>query len=277
MEIGFGQGDFLIRQAKQNSSQNFIGIEIEKKLITRLSKRLIAEKLENVLLLHADARVAIERFFKQRSIHRLYALFPFPWPKKRHWHHRLFQKNFLKKINSRMRHNGQVLIMTDYGPYSEWIVAQARNTGFCISSEETSSRFETQFELKWKGEGQKNFYQIRLRKKNHIDIPIPQSIPLLTVNVKSFKPNAFFPKTITGSQHIIFKKFIFDDSRKTAMQHVFVIEGPLIQKFLVRIQKIKNGWDIRPDPKAKIIKTRGIQKSLEEVKNACLRSTTQSL
>lgn len=273
VEIGFGRGEFLIDQAKKNPSQNFIGIEIKKSLVIKLSKRILAEKLNNILLLHCDAQVAIERLFKQRSIHRLYALFPFPWPKKKHHRYRLFQKKFLKILNSRLKNKKEVIIVTDYDPYSRWIMGQARNTSFRILSKQIQSNFNTHFEVKWKNEGQKNFYKICLIKHDHINIPTPKPVCLKPIKIKSFDPNNFLPKTKIKKSHIIFKKYIFDNFQKIAIQNVLLIEGALVQKLQINIKKTKQGWEIAPDKQVKIFNTPGVRESMQEIKKACLQST----
>jgi len=272
LEIGFGNGEFLIRQAKENPRFNFIGIEIENKLIKKASKRIVRANIKNVRLLKLDVNVALERLFTQKCLDKIYALFPFPWPKKRHHRHRLFNKTFLKLVNSRLKTNGVLSIVTDFKPYYEWILLRTNHTGFNVQKKIIDPRFDTKFERKWAGEGQKSFYQIDLKKQRHVSIPVLKQEEILPLSLASFDPNQYSPKNKTGTTSIIFKKFHFDASKNFGAQNMLVAERNLTQKFHVLIYPKGKKWLIELDSGQDVIKTRGIKQSLLQIKKACLKN-----
>ena len=167
VEIGFGCGEVLIREAQKNQAVHYIGIEqhwerIYKTLrrMTRLETGEGAESVlfDNIRILKADARVVLERFFMPYSIEHVYSIFPCPWPKKGHVKHRLFSRSFLRLLNSRLKRRGTVQIVTDHEPYLEWILGQLNRTGLASETKVISPRFQTKFERKWQAEGQEKFF-----------------------------------------------------------------------------------------------------------------------
>ena len=102
VEIGFGNGEFLVREAQVHPELNFVGIEQEWASAQRALRRLAQVKILNVRVLLVDARIALERLFLPQTVQRVYALFPCPWPKERHVKHRLFAQTFLTLLNSRL-------------------------------------------------------------------------------------------------------------------------------------------------------------------------------
>ena len=95
VEIGFGNGEFLVRRAQERPERHFIGIELEWASVQRALRRLAQAQATNVRLLLVDAHVALQRLFSPLALQRVYSLFPCPWPKERHAKHRLFSHTFL--------------------------------------------------------------------------------------------------------------------------------------------------------------------------------------
>ena len=121
VEIGFGNGEFLVRRAQAHPECDFLGIELEWPSTHRALRKIAQANLPNVRLIQADARHAFERLLLPRSLHRAYALFPSPWPKERNARYRLFSHAFLKLLNSRLETGGETQIVTDHRPYLDWI------------------------------------------------------------------------------------------------------------------------------------------------------------
>jgi tRNA (guanine-N7-)-methyltransferase len=123
VEIGFGNGLFLIRQAERNSDVNLVGIELSWGWVQHLARRLDDAGLAHVRLLHADARVALQHLFSPSSISEIFINFPDPWPKKRHHSRRLIQPGLVELLHDRLAPSGRVTIATDHADYATWIAA----------------------------------------------------------------------------------------------------------------------------------------------------------
>lgn len=269
VEIGFGDGEYLIASAKKNPGKDFIGIEISGGLIRKTLKRIAAQKLSNVRLLKIHATIALEYLFEKNSLAEIYALFPFPWPKKRHYRHRLFNTKFLRLANNRLKLGGTFMVTTDYKPYFDWILKQNKDTGFQLKKHHIKPQFHTRFERKWKEEGQKKFFQLVFIKKTHKRILAKKEYVLGPLSCEAFDPKACKPKSITGPKSIIFKYFDIDAKRKTAKVGILTAEENLTQRFSVLIKKEGPRWEMRVNEQDGILRTATVKKALEEILKAC--------
>ncbi|NTV97948.1 MAG: tRNA (guanine-N7)-methyltransferase [Chlorobiaceae bacterium] len=169
VEIGFGDGDYLIRRALAHPERMFIGIEHKPSLIAGVSKKAASLHAGNIRFLQSCANDAFANYFSSCSLSRVYALFPDPWPKRKHVKYRLFSTPYLRLLNNRLMPGGEALIVTDSEDYSRWILRQSPDTGFEIEYGLVPPQFNTRFERKWVGLGFKVFFQIVLKKTKHIE------------------------------------------------------------------------------------------------------------
>ena len=93
IEIGMGNGDFIIGMAKKYPDINFIGIEKFDSVMVRAVEKL-EEEIPNLKLIKMDATNIEEVFYKE--IDTIYLNFSDPWPKNRHEDRRLTSTKFLK-------------------------------------------------------------------------------------------------------------------------------------------------------------------------------------
>lgn len=121
LEIGFGNGDFLVDQAVAHPERDHVGIELSWTAATRLFGRLHRAGVDNVRVLLADVEVALLHLFEPGSLARVQANHPCPWPKARHEERRLFAPDFLALVASRMELGAPLTIVTDHAEYAEWL------------------------------------------------------------------------------------------------------------------------------------------------------------
>ena len=278
VEIGFGLGEFLIRSAQENPRRNFVGIEhdwqrVHKALgkVEQIKNRFSVENLPNLRFLHIDAWVAFERLFEPKSIHRLFALFPCPWPKKKHTKHRLFSRDFLKLINSRLVNQGEMKIVTDHEPFVEWVWREAEDTGFGRQRGLMKPQFDTKFERKWRGQGKEEFFVLELLKEKHIAVPLLKDCSLKVYSLEHFKPERFSFPNIIGETSIILKEFLFDPKKDQGMIHLVVAEKNIAQHLWLMVFKSQR-WSIAPAVGQAILPTQGIAAALEAVYQAATKT-----
>ncbi|RLB43333.1 MAG: tRNA (guanosine(46)-N7)-methyltransferase TrmB [Deltaproteobacteria bacterium] len=263
LEIGFGSGDHLVRSALDNPHTNFIGMELAWISIRNALRKIALSGVSNVRLIQGDARVLMGRIFKQQSLDHVYCLFPCPWPKKRHAKHRLFDVSFLKLLNSRVKMGGGALIVTDHKDYYEWILQQSVDCGFEVNAGTIPPSFATKYERKWREQGQTEFFQIKMQKRDHMDIPLEEEVALKTHTLTDFSPEQFRP--ISGKNGIVveFKESMYDPLRQKAMVRALVAEGGFVQNFWVEIVKEDKVWRIRPAKGCSVVPTLGVQRALD--------------
>jgi tRNA (guanine-N7-)-methyltransferase len=139
VEIGFGNGDFLVDLALESPDRQFVGVERSLRSLTRLFARLDRHDVKNVRVIQADASFILDRLFGPEDISRLFVNFPDPWPKERHHGRRLIQPDFIKLISRRLRPGGELMIGTDHADYAEWITNVLESQTDLVSMNDTSS------------------------------------------------------------------------------------------------------------------------------------------
>ncbi len=120
LEIGFGAGENIIFNAKNNPNFAYVGCEVFAGGVVDLLKEIEENKIENIKIWFDDALELITRLPKN-SLDLVYILHPDPWPKKRHNKRRLINFEFLSLIETKMARSGEILIITDHQDYADYI------------------------------------------------------------------------------------------------------------------------------------------------------------
>jgi tRNA (guanine-N7-)-methyltransferase len=276
VEIGFGLGEALARNAAACPQMNFIGFETDWQRLCKTLERFERAGLGNagnVRIIRLEAKAAMERLFKQRSIDGIYCLFPCPWPKKKHAKHRLFSRASLKLMNSRLKDHSCLKIVTDYFPYVEWIKEQAQDSGFTFVSNDITARFGTKFENKWRREGQETFFEIQLQKIKHINSVFKKDVPMKNYRLPAFDPAKFDFKERKEGVTVVGRHTYFDAQQNVCLVHVLVAEENLTQDFWASIAKRDKGWVIKHCEGHPFFPTPGTAKALEWIYEAAKEST----
>jgi tRNA (guanine-N7-)-methyltransferase len=165
LEIGFGDGDFLIETARRKANWNFVGIEIKGKRFRKTIKRAAREKIKNVKFLIMDARIAIEEVFTPNTFSEVYINFPDPWPKERHKKHRIINTDFLAKLSRIMKPEGALELASDHKEYISFILDILDEMAIfkCIFPppgyvSSVIERSQTKYEMEFREEGKEIYY-----------------------------------------------------------------------------------------------------------------------
>jgi tRNA (guanine-N7-)-methyltransferase len=124
LEIGFGGGEHLARQAEQNPGIGFIGCEVFENGIVKLLGEINRRRLANIRLYPDDAR-SLLAVLPPRSIGRVFILFPDPWPKARHHKRRLIAPATLDGLGEIMTDGAELRLATDDPSYLAWMLEHA--------------------------------------------------------------------------------------------------------------------------------------------------------
>ena len=131
LEIGFGAGEHLAAQAAANPENLIIGVEPYIAGMAKLLARLTTQQLRNVRLYQSDARDIIEAL-PDASLHRVFVLFPDPWPKKRHHKRRFISVETLDRLARVMRPGAELRFATDDQGYLVWTLERlTAHSSFC--------------------------------------------------------------------------------------------------------------------------------------------------
>ena len=167
IEIGSGRGEFLLQVAQQNPEINFIGIDLKEKRVKTIFRKLYKEKLTNVRIAKIFLDKECIKFLPPNSIEKIYLQHPDPWPKKKHFHRRIIQPQFIDILHKLLIKGGIVDIATDHEDYAIWIVehflerkdfTSIYKKGFTRESEK--GHIETYFEKKKREEGFEPYFMM---------------------------------------------------------------------------------------------------------------------
>jgi tRNA (guanine-N7-)-methyltransferase len=165
LEVGFGDGDFLIEIADIRPDINFIGIEIKKKRFNKAVKKALRGKVPNVKFLHMDANIASTEVFKPDTFNEIYINFPDPWPKDKHEKNRILKVEFLSKLSKVLKRDGKLEIVSDHRSYIQETLDTFKQLSVFINNytepgyrNESEGRVETKFEKGFREEGRKIYY-----------------------------------------------------------------------------------------------------------------------
>lgn len=134
VEIGFGSGENMVYQAKNETDLLLIGCEPYLRGVSNLLVNIEKYSITNILLWTEDARKLIINF-PDNSIERFFILFPDPWPKRGHNKRRLVNTEFLNLLAKKMLKTGDISIATDHQDYAEWIVSHVKQCNRLIYRE----------------------------------------------------------------------------------------------------------------------------------------------
>jgi len=125
-EIGCGHGHWLAGHAAERPERRFLGIDVQGARVERARRKARRAGLRNLLFLRAEAGEALALMPPGIAFDEVFLLFPDPWPKKRHWKHRLVQAPFLEALADRCVPGARLRFRTDHEGYYEWARDQAR-------------------------------------------------------------------------------------------------------------------------------------------------------
>ncbi len=116
IEIGSGDGAFLIARTVTAPDHNLLGIERAPRKSERLAARITRLDLRRVRLLHADATCVLG-MVPSASVNAYHVYFPDPWPKHRHVRRRLFTPAFVRVLARTLVAGGELYVATDVDTY----------------------------------------------------------------------------------------------------------------------------------------------------------------
>ncbi len=122
IEIGYGGGEHLARQARQNPETGFIGCEVFSGGIAKLVEKIDEEGLGNVRL-YTDDALKLLRKLPDASLDGAYLLYPDPWPKTRHHKRRFVSPLTLAELARTLKPGSLFRFATDIEDYANWTLA----------------------------------------------------------------------------------------------------------------------------------------------------------
>lgn len=117
VELGAGDGSFLIKHTTLHPEHNFIGVERLLGRLRKIEKKGLRGGLTNLRLVRIEASYFLEFLLPKNSVTALHVYFPDPWPKRKHRKNRLVNERFTELVGKVLTANGIVYLRTDDADY----------------------------------------------------------------------------------------------------------------------------------------------------------------
>lgn len=242
VEIGFGNGDFLIHLARTQPDCNILGFEISSQSMDKAEAKIETLGLKNVRPVHTRAETALAHLLPPQSVREFHINYPDPWFKKKHQRRRLISRETVDLLASRLTRGGHLLLATDIREYAEMaheILSATPGLSNQFDSpwvNEIKDRFQTKYELKGYREGRRGHFFRYTRNEtpvNHLPLVEELDMPHLFLNspLSAAEICERFQATRRGfgDIHIAILRAYADPKRNVAVFEV-VVEEPTIEQ-----------------------------------------------
>ena len=146
LEIGFGNGETLVRAASESPQVNFLGVEVHLSGLGRCLLEAERAGLSNLRLIQADAIEVLRAQLPPATLTMVCLYFPDPWPRKRHHKRRLVQPGFIALLARVLEPGGVFHVATDWSPYAEHIEGVMDSATTFERLDQAPARHTTRFE-----------------------------------------------------------------------------------------------------------------------------------
>jgi tRNA (guanine-N7-)-methyltransferase len=158
VDLGCGDGSFLIDLAAAHPERRFLGIERLLGRARKVARRAARRGLTNVKAWRVEVGYAVGYLLPEAGVSRVHLLFPDPWPKKRHLKNRLVKPAFCLHLHRALEPGGEWLFKTDDPDLFDDVVTTVGGSGRFERinwSDEAFGYPSTDFERQWIGEGRR--------------------------------------------------------------------------------------------------------------------------
>lgn len=128
VELGSGDGSFLVQRAGQHPERNFIGVERLLGRLRKLDRKGRRAGLTNLRGVRIESAYFLQYLLPWHSASALHVYFPDPWPKRKHRRHRLINRPFVDLAHQALQPGGRIYLRTDDGNYFQEMLGHFRGS-----------------------------------------------------------------------------------------------------------------------------------------------------
>lgn len=122
LEIGFGNGEFLVNNSERNKDILYIGCEVYLNGFSNVLNYIYKNNVKNIRICSVNFIFLIS-VLRDLSLEKVYFINPDPWPKARHHKRRIVNVENLNLLTSKIKKNCSIIITTDSKEYYEYIIS----------------------------------------------------------------------------------------------------------------------------------------------------------
>lgn len=257
VEIGFGNGEFLEYLGRALPDALIIGAEVSQWCAAKAARRITAAGLDNVRVVHGDARFLLRRCFEPETVSGVYMNYPCPWPKARHAQRRVTVPLFADLLNYLLARDGVFELATDVDWYAtECAKVMQRSGAFAAEPIVVNPQrpYVTKYERKWKAMG-KDTWLLTIRKNGMVKAVADREVDFpMEIATESNKPiesvvAALKDKSGVGTDGTgcwVFREGFVSGERVALILTITADEG-FEQHFYLKVIPKGSGYSIKVD------------------------------
>ncbi|MGC9529529.1 MAG: tRNA (guanosine(46)-N7)-methyltransferase TrmB [Candidatus Bipolaricaulaceae bacterium] len=269
VEIGFGNGEFLVRTAQQRPDWDFVGLELALTCLVKAGAKLAEAGVANVRLAKVDGRFALRELFWPGQLVRVYANFPCPWPKARHSDRRLVDGELARTLAHVLAPGGVFELTTDVDWYADRAAAALRAGGW-FELEGPAPAGEgstgTRYERKWRGQGRPIFHLAAVRVaaaevRCIAEGEMPHAYVHREVSGEDIEALAGIKESWPGAAFVI-KEAYLAPGGQGGLLRAFAADQGLHQHYFLAVSRGRRGWIVKLDGAATPFRTPAVKRSV---------------
>jgi len=273
VEVGCGNGEFLVNWARSHPDWNFLGIELSLVSGERIQSRIHSEKLKNIRILRDDARFALPELFADRSINQVVMNFPDPWPKERHRNRRLITPSFINTIGAILTIGGIFELYTDQDWYALKAQALFSSSSLFAAGEveiNPPRNVSTKYERKWREQYRKIYRFQAVKQQNGQINRLLENITMPHVYIQHEVSLAEIKKLKNAEQVLddrVYKiKEVFSSpENQTYLLRTVTSDRDYVQNFFILVAHYQRGYIVKIDSEYQPYRTPAVKMALQEV------------
>ena len=129
LEVGFGGGEHMVHQARENPGAGIIGAEPYINGVAMLLGKIRRAGVDNIAVHPGDARDLMD-VLPPESIDKAFLLYPDPWPKARHHRRRFVTPEHLEPLARCLKPGAIFRVATDIEDYVRQTLVEVPRCGF---------------------------------------------------------------------------------------------------------------------------------------------------
>jgi len=155
LELGSGDGGFILRWAAAHPEINFLAVERLKGRLSKIDRKGRRQGLRNLRAIRIEALYLVQYLLPRHCTTSIHVYFPDPWPKRKHRKNRLINEDFVAVAATTLVPGGMVYLRTDDTSYFRQM-QEVFGASKAFIARETPSELaavQTDFELEFLARG----------------------------------------------------------------------------------------------------------------------------
>jgi len=122
LDLGAGDGGFAAALAGAQPSINVLAVERLLGRARKIAKKAWRRGLPNLRVLRLESGYLVKYLIPPSSVSVIHLMHPDPWPKRRHWKHRLVRDEFVEACARILEPGGEIRLTIDHPGYLKDII-----------------------------------------------------------------------------------------------------------------------------------------------------------